>query len=215
MKTSKTLALMGALGLALAGQLACAQPSAPDQGLDRPPGPPPGIPFGQMLRGLLDKYDGNQDGILDQTELSALRKAIDEGKVGPPRRGPGGPRLPGELGRAGGPGGPQGRLPKDILDKYDVNKDGKLDESERAALHKDIEDGKIERPPRGPGAPPPPLTASRILEKFDADKDGKLDETELAAFVKDMKAHRPPPPPGVAGPGGPPPGDEPDAPPPQ
>jgi hypothetical protein len=48
--------------------------------------------------------------------------------------------------------------PKEILDKYDLNKDGKLDESERATLRKDIEDGKFQPPPPPPrpGGPPPP-----------------------------------------------------------
>jgi Ca2+-binding EF-hand superfamily protein len=170
-----------------------------------------------MLQGLLDKYDANQDGVLDQTELAALRKDVAEGKVTPPRGGPGGPGQPGGFRGPEKSGAPQRRLPKDLLDKYDLNKDGKLDESERAALHKDIEDGKISPPnhgrgPGGPGGPPPPLSAAQILEKFDADKDGKLDESELAAFVKDMEAHRPPPPPGFAGPGGPPPGEGPDGP---
>jgi len=44
--------------------------------------------------------------------------------------------------------------PPEIVAKYDANQDGKLDETERAALHADIEAGKVPRPEggRGPGA---------------------------------------------------------------
>jgi hypothetical protein len=213
MRTSAKLALVAALGMTLAGVTAYAQTDAAAQPSDAPPGgPPPGLPrIAMVLKDLLDKYDTNKDGQLDQTELAALRKDIDDGKIGPP--GGAGPRGPGGPG-----GGPRPPLPKEILDKYDVNKDGKLDETERAALHKDIEAGLVQLPPGagqhgprgagGPGMRPPP-TAKDILDKFDVDKDGKLDEAELTAFLKDMRQHRPPPP---GGPGGPPPGD---APPPQ
>jgi Ca2+-binding EF-hand superfamily protein len=214
MKNSAKFALVAALGLTLAAVTVNAQTDAADASAGpRPGGPPPGAPrLGLVLKDLLEKYDINKDGQLDQTELAALRKDIDDGKIGPPAGGPPG----GPAGRRG-PGGPGGRppLPKEILDKYDVNKDGKLDEAERAALHKDIQDGKIQLPgggPQGQGGPGlgHPPTAKEIMAKFDVDKDGKLDETELTAFLQDMRQHRPPPGgPGGPGPGGPPPGDAP------
>ena len=193
----RKLILLAALNLMLAGFTARAQ-TGPNT--DPAQGPPDGAPphrpppIGMLLAGLLDKYDVNKDGQLDQTELAALKQDIADGKIGPPPMA-GGPRHP---------GGPP-PLSKEILDKYDVNHDGKLDESERAALQKDIQDGKVQLPPpgpgmRGPGGPPP--TAKEIIAKYDTDQDGKLNETELAAFLKDMHAHRPPPP----GPGAPPPG---------
>lgn len=211
MKKSIKLALLAAFGLAVTSLPALAQSEAADQAPVQPPGGPPHGPprLEQLLTHLLEKYDVNKDGVLDQTELAALRQDIADGKIGPP---------PGGLGMRG-PGGP-GPLPKEILDKYDLNKDGKLDETERAALQQDIQDGKVQLPAPGPGqhgpgspALRPPPTAKEIIDKFDADKDGKLDETELAAFLKDMRQHRPPPgghapiggPPG----GGPPPGDAP------
>ena len=38
-----------------------------------------------------------------------------------------------------------------LLDKYDVNKDGQLDKDEMAALRKDIQNGKLPRPEGAPG----------------------------------------------------------------
>lgn len=89
-----------------------------------------------------------------------------------------------------------GPPPQELLQKYDANQDGKLDDTERAAIRKDIEEGKLQPPPgMVPRGPRPPLpTAQQVLEKFDADQDGKLDESELNAFLTDMRNHRPPPP---------------------
>jgi len=197
MKRTNRLLLLTALGMTLAGVTAQAQTEPADQPAGGP-GPRGVPPLGQVLKGLLQKYDVNQDGQLDQTEMAALQKDIDEGKIQPPMG-------PGPRGRFGPGPGP---LPKEILDKYDVNKDGHLDEEERAALHKDIEAGKVQLPGRrGAFPPPPPLTAKQVLEKFDADKDGKLDETELNAFLQDMKQHQPMP----RGRRGPPPGEAPPA----
>ncbi len=188
--------LLAAMAAALAGTTARAQTDQNQN--DPPPGDPPprAVHFGQVLKHILEQYDINKDGQLDQSEMAALQKDIDEGKIQPPGRGMG-----------PGPGG----LPREILEKYDVNKDGKLDENERAALRADIEAGKIQPPPRfgrgprglhGPGGPPPPPpSAQEILQKFDLDKDGKLDEAELTAFLKSM----PRPPFGPPGAGGPPP----------
>lgn len=231
MKTITKLTLMGAVGLVLASAAVYAQSASEDPPPVQPPGRlPPGRPgVGPLLKGLLQKYDANKDGQLDKTEMAALVKDIDDGKIGPPppragrggpgspggRGGPRGPGGPGWLDRPGGPGGPSGpggpgfgHPPKEILDKYDQNKDGKLDEEERAAMRKDIEEGKLEPPPfmARPGGPqgaggvggeggaafgPPPKA---VLEKYDLDKDGKLDERELAAFLKDAREHRLAPP---------------------
>lgn len=69
-------------------------------------------------------------------------------------------------GRAGGPGGPGGgghghRPPSpEVLAKYDVNQDGKLDETERAQLEADIKSGafvppaRLQHRPAGDDAPP-------------------------------------------------------------
>jgi hypothetical protein len=142
--------------------------------------------------------DTNHDGVIDSNEIANASAALltldknDDGVLTPDEfMGP----------RPEGPGG--FGPPKEILDKYDVNKDGKLDESERAALEKDIADGKLPAPPAGlPGGPGhrPPLSVQQALAKYDLDKDGMLNETELANFLKDMRPPRPHgPPPGGLG----------------
>lgn len=211
MKKTTKLALLATLTLTLAGLTAQAQtePAAP-----QPPQAPPGPPaMGRMLPGLLDKYDVNKDGILDQQELANLKKDAEQGKLMPPGQPPFGRGMRGPGFGQGGPGGPgfgPGQPPKEVLDKYDTNQDGKLDENERAALHKDIQEGKVQPPfgrgQRSPGFGPPP-TAQGILEKFDADKDGKLDATELNAFLKSMPRGRGPMGGAMGGAGGPPPQD--------
>lgn len=215
MKTNKTLALLSALGV-LAGGTVLAQPApgndaTPPQPLQQPEGPPGRARPNPEARhqALLDKYDANKDGRLDDTELAAIGRDVEQGKLEPrfigrpagagfgpgprSRRGPGfrpGPRWqggpgfgPGPLaqnrpGFAPGPRGPMGpgfgpgpRGPRamggpgygprhqEMLQKYDANKDGVLDDSERATMRKDIQDGKLERPGFGPGprrAGPPP-----------------------------------------------------------
>src|SRR5436190_17717520 len=115
MRTYNKLALVAALGLTLAGVSAHAQNDSAGQ--PPPGGPPPGPPrIGAVLKDLLAKYDANNDGQLDQTELATLRKDIDDGKIAPPGglrgRGPGGPGGPGAIGGPGGPG--PGRLPKEL-----------------------------------------------------------------------------------------------------
>lgn len=185
MKAQNKLVLLLTLGLSLAGAGALAQSenSAPPPGQ---PGPGRRPPIGQVLLDVLNKYDVNHDGTLDQTEMAALKQDIQDGKIQP---------------RGGRP-----RLPKEILDQYDLNHDGVLDPSERAALRQDIESGKVQLPPPGrrprlaagpgPGAPSP----KELLAKYDANQDGVLDENELATLLKDLPRHRGPM---HRGPGGP------------
>jgi len=206
MKKTIKLALLTAV-IAATGLSTRAQ----DQGGGAPAGAPPRPPqarFGEALAQTLARYDVNHDGQLDQSEMAALQKDIADGKVQQPGPPPGGPQGPGRrgpgpgLGFGGGPGEPGHRLPKEILEKYDVNQDGKLDETERAALEQDIRDGKIQPPPtgRGPrgGNRPPRPSASQIIQHFDIDHDGKLDESELTSFLNST-----PPPPGPRPPQGP------------
>jgi hypothetical protein len=93
---------------------------------------------------VLSIYDADKSGALEDDERDLLHEDIQAGRFeAPPRRpgrGPRGDRGPGRMGP-----------PKEILDQYDVNKDGKLDDAERAALHADVQAGKVERPGRGPG----------------------------------------------------------------
>lgn len=148
MRKTTALAFLLGLGVTLAPLAAQAQPLPPDQPTDGPgAGPPPGMRGpGQHLKTLLDKYDVNKDGILDKDELAALKKDIDEGKIPPP---PGvGAR---STGGQQGPGSPAFHGPptaKEIIQKYDVDKDGKLDETELTAFLNDMHQHR----------PPPPRT---------------------------------------------------------
>src|SRR5713101_3928336 len=152
MKTLTKLALIGAVGIGACWMLALAQDSSgPSPIGDRPPNDmsPPAGPGHRMhdhpLPLLIRTLDTNGDGIIDANEIanaSAALQKLDKNGDGQltPDEYMGPPPPP--------PLGPAGELPKEILDKYDVNKDGKLDETERAALRKDIEDGKVPLPPR-------------------------------------------------------------------
>ena len=160
MKTIRKIALVGTLGM-LAASAAIAQPADND----RPPrrqgqgGPGSFRPDPEMRKqALLGKYDANKDGKLDDTERAAIGKDVEEGTFDPRLLGPrpDGPRF----GR--GPGGPQGGpgfgpRHEEMLEKYDANKDGRIDAEERAVIHKDIQEGRLERPrPGRRGFGPPP-----------------------------------------------------------
>ena len=137
-------AAVSAFAVVLSGTVLFAQPSP------GPRGPRAGRPEMQAHRQqILDKYDVNKDGQLDESERATLHADIEAGKVQPPAgRGP------------RGPGAPGGRGPNpELVKQYDANGDGVLDEAERAALRSDIQSGKVERPTpkrerRGPGRRP-------------------------------------------------------------
>ncbi len=64
-----------------------------------------------------------------------------------------------------------------MLEKFDANNDGTLDDEEKAAAREKCgrRGGKFR---------------DRMLKKFDADKDGKLDDTERAAAKEAMQERR-------------------------
>ncbi|MBV8760988.1 MAG: EF-hand domain-containing protein [Deltaproteobacteria bacterium] len=62
----------------------------------------------------------------------------------------------------------------EILQKYDTNKDGKLDDTEKAAMKADFKAKHAQR-------------EAEMLAKFDTNKDGKLDDAEKAA-MRDARA---------------------------
>lgn len=57
------------------------------------------------------------------------------------------------------------KIKAEVLDKFDTNKDGKLDDTEKAAIEKDAD----------------------MIKKYDKNGDGKLDATEKAALAKDIQ----------------------------
>ena len=94
------------------------------------------------------------------------------------------------------------------LAAYDVDKNGTLDQDERAVLHDHIRNGKFAIPTavrhhiagaighhgakghHGEAVSLPP----EILAKYDTNKDGKLDEKEHVAFAVDIAAGKVQPP---------------------
>lgn len=152
MNTKNSLKLLIATAtLALAGTAAIfaddsTPPAAPSDTAGRPPHRAGGRP--PLPPEILAKYDVNKDGKLDETERAALKADVDAGKVSLPKHGPGGP---------GGPGGKGRPVPPEVLAKYDANKDGKIDATERAKMKADIESGAFvppHRPHGHPGNPP-------------------------------------------------------------
>jgi len=67
-----------------------------------------------------------------------------------------------------------GEARAEILQKYDTNKDGKPDATEKAAMKADFQAKREQR-------------KAEMLAKFDTNKDGKLDATEKAA-MRDERA---------------------------
>ncbi|MGK0218224.1 MAG: Ca2+-binding EF-hand superfamily protein, partial [Planctomycetota bacterium] len=95
-----------------------------------------------------------------------------------------------------------------LLETYDLDKDGKLSDEERAAskakpapekpkAEPDAEpDAKPDAKPEKKGTPEPKPKRTgaerqqRLLDRYDTDKDGKLNEEEHAVYLEDQ-AERP------------------------
>src|SRR5215470_3620755 len=84
----------------------------------------------------------------------------------------------GAVALAQGDGGaaPEGMRAK-ILEKYDTNHDGKLDDGERAAMRADFQAKRAER-------------RAKMLARFDSNKDGKLDANERKVMRDTLAAER-------------------------
>ena len=64
-----------------------------------------------------------------------------------------------------------------IMEKFDVNKDGQLDDSEKEAIKKDFEAKAAE-------------AKAKFMEKFDTNKDGQIDDAEKEAIKKEFEAKK-------------------------
>ena len=71
----------------------------------------------------------------------------------------------------------EGAFRKNLLEKFDADKDGKLSDSERQAAKAAFKENGGE-------------LRAKVIEKFDADKDGKLSDTEREAAKAAMKARQ-------------------------
>jgi len=156
------------------------------------PAPEPAL--GPRHAEMLKRFDKNNDGQIDETERAAIREA----RQGMHREGEQAWRGP--EGRQKGPRpGPKGMQDPAfrrgfLLGKFDVNNDGKLDDTEKTA----IREAADQRARAG---------VEKNLQRLravDADNDGKINDAEWAAAREKFKQahpgrHRdgpPPPPPG-------------------
>lgn len=172
-------------------------------------------------KALLEKYDANKDGKLDDTELTALGKDVYEGKLPPPGRGPRGPGEHGGPGfgpqQQGGPDGPEFRPPGRSGPPRDGDRGfgprGPHQSDGPRAPQRPVERGRFgrggspERMPPGPerrGFGGPNSEEGRVmlennrrefLKKYDANSDGKLDSAEREAIGRDIEDGKLPPPP--------------------
>ncbi len=131
---------------------------------------------------ILAKYDKDGDGQLGPEERKAFME--DRRREMGGRGGPGGPGVPGAP-----EGGDHPRLnPEErqkILEKFDKDGDGKLNEEERKAAFEAHRE-RIGRE-RGQRVGPGEGERAMMLEKFDADGDGKLNEAERAKMREEMR----------------------------
>ncbi len=133
-----------------------------------PRGCKPCGPKGDMHKAMLEKFDANKDGQLDEQEKAAMKAEFEARHGNKPACGPKGPRH--HKGH-----GPKGDMHKVMLEKFDANKDGQLDDQEKAAMKAEFEAKHAEM-------------KQKALEKFDANKDGQLDDQEKAAMKAEFEA---------------------------
>lgn len=146
------------------------------------------IAFSLLMRQLiLNEYDTNGDGILDENERKKLLADADKTHDEARRK---------------------------FISQFDRNKDGKLDAQEQAELKKALSrqhkrhqrrgQPRPDAPPPGPNGqernepPPPPalymLAQNLLLKKFDTNGNGKLEPEEFAVIRQEadklLQAHR-------------------------
>ena len=166
------------IAAACAGLLAL--PAAAQPPDDRGPRPDP-----ELRQKILDAFDTNGDGNLDQAERQAIRRAMQEffRPAGREGRGPDGRRGPAGGRRPDADRGPEGRRGRGDRDRADRGPEGR-------------------RGPRRPDGPPPPPRPERLFNAFDENQDAALSLDEFKAlshFMRERFAMGPP----LGRPGGP------------
>jgi Ca2+-binding EF-hand superfamily protein len=201
MNTKKTTAILTCV--AALGFRAQAEERKPDfPGRDKPV-----APIRQKL--MMQRFDKNKDGRLDDIEKAEMKKEhqrileqfdkdndgrldLEERKAFmQERRKKFGPRPGGDAAK-----GPQKDRPdaprmnpqrhQQILEKFDANDDGKLDEQERRAAFKKHRE-RMGRERKGADGGPPSERHKMMLERFDADNDGRLNQQERAKMRSEMQ----------------------------
>ncbi|HZN36942.1 MAG TPA: EF-hand domain-containing protein [Pirellulaceae bacterium] len=115
---------------------------------------------GPAFQEFLKKFDRDGDGKLNDRERAAAMEAAQKIRAS---GGGGGPQVGPPLTFAGN------EIPAAILEKFDKDGDGKLNDEEMA-LAKKAQSGKRERAKK-----------SDVIKEFDKDGDGKLNDEEKAA----------------------------------
>jgi Ca2+-binding EF-hand superfamily protein len=148
---------------------------------------------------LLEKYDSDGDGQLSREELSQAREEMQRSRI---RRDPWAEDGKGPDRRRGqpGPGARQGRQPRldrrAILERFDEDGDGQLDEQERRQARRAMQRRQAQRRP-GQGQAPGARgqrgqrpTREELFRRFDTDGDGQLDEQERQRLRQEVQRHR-------------------------
>lgn len=142
----------------------------------KPAGPPAPMMGSRRADELLQRFDTNRDGKLDEDETAAAHEAMLQEQMNR------------QAAVAAAPGGQQFR--QQMLEKFDKNHDGRLDDDERAEMQKNLQNQGL-----GPGGP----IREELIKRFDKNADGKIDLDEAAAMQKFVQERRAP----GGGPGGP------------
>ena len=154
----------------------------------------------QMRQRMLEKYDANKDGKLDDAE----KKAMKEARAKHRKKGHEHHAHPGKDRDCKKSPSAKHRKEwhKRMLKKYDANKDGKLDDAEKKAMKKAMKKARAkhskkakDKPKTCPSGKAPKRAHGgdwhkRMLKKYDANKDGKLDEAEKKAAHKALAERR-------------------------
>ena len=111
------------------------------------------------MKELMKRFDRDGDGRLNEREQAAAREAMQKIRA----QGGGAPQVGAPITFAGN------EIPAAILEKFDKDGDGKLNDEEMAAAKK-AQSGKRER-----------VKQADVIKEFDKDGDGKLNEAEKAA----------------------------------
>jgi Ca2+-binding EF-hand superfamily protein len=160
--TRNTLALLVvACGLASS---ATAQNARPGDGADRPL-------RGPNVRQPAPTQDGDQQNARPMREGGREQRGAftrGEGARGGPEGRRGGPQ-----GHRGGPGGHRGGPPAELIEKFDVDGDGQLNQAEREAAHEQM---KAQAQAK----------KAEFIAKFDSDGDGELNQAEREAAKAEL-----------------------------
>ncbi len=144
---------------------------------------------GEMHKKMLEQFDTNKDGQLDDNEKSSMKESFEAKKA---------------------------EMKQKFMEKFDANKDGQLDDEEKKAMREAAEARRGEMGGRGPRGPkghgmghgkrgPHGMGRGghghgprggmdehrkRFMEKFDTNKDGQLDDEEKKAMREAAEARR-------------------------